>query len=68
MSASPVRTFHLYKNLVRGAGGALVLRILATALTLILSGVLARILGAGDYGAYAYAQTLVNLLAILSCL
>jgi O-antigen/teichoic acid export membrane protein len=68
MFASRVRTFSLYKNLFRGGVGTLALRVIATALTLVLSGVLARLLGAGGYGAYAYAQTLVNLLAILACL
>ncbi|MGH9942588.1 MAG: oligosaccharide flippase family protein [Pyrinomonadaceae bacterium] len=60
--------FRHYQNLFRGGAGTLALRVFATALTLILAGVLARILGAGSYGAYAYAQTLVNLLAILACL
>ncbi|HEY9403932.1 MAG TPA: oligosaccharide flippase family protein [Pyrinomonadaceae bacterium] len=68
MFASRVRTFSPYKNLFRGGAGTLALRIIATALTLILSAVVARIVGAAGYGAYAYALTLVNLLAILACL
>ena len=68
MFASRARTSSLYKNLFRGGAGNLALRVIATALTLLLSAVVARIVGAAGYGAYAYAQTLVNLLAILACL
>lgn len=63
-----MRTFSLHKNLFRGGAGTLALRVIAAVLTLLLSAVVARLLGADGYGAYAYALTLVNLLAILACL
>lgn len=50
--------------LIRGAGGSLALKLVATVLAFIVSILLARLLGAVGYGTYAYAIALVSLLSV----
>lgn len=54
--------------LVRGASGTFVLKIFAAGLGFLASLLLARLLGAAGYGAYAYAQSWLTLLAVLATL
>jgi len=54
----------LKAHLVRGAAGSFGLKIAFTGLAFLASVLLARILGPSGYGVYAYAMTLVTLLAI----
>lgn len=66
--ASPLRLLQRYKYIFRDAAGTLALRAVAASLTFILSAVIARLLGAADYGTYTYALTWIYLLATLACL
>ena len=50
--------------LVRGAGGTFALKVAAAGLGFVASLLLARLLGAAGYGAYAYAQSWLTLLAL----
>src|SRR5215210_2097973 len=50
--------------LVRGAGGTFALKVTAAGLGFVASLLLARLLGAAGYGAYAYAQSWLTLLAV----
>jgi O-antigen/teichoic acid export membrane protein len=59
---------NLRLRLVRSAGGTLAARIVFQGFTLFISLLLARLLGADGYGAYAYAIALVSLLSIFSML
>ncbi len=52
--------------LARGASGSFAVTVLGTAMSFVTNLVLARILGASEYGAYIYALTVVNLLALLA--
>ncbi len=54
----------LKNHLVRGSVGNLTLKICNTFLTLLTGIILARLLGAGGYGTYAYALALINLITI----
>ena len=53
----------LRTTLVRGAAGTFALKVVATGLSFLMSFLLARLLGAFSYGAYAYAITWVDLLS-----
>jgi O-antigen/teichoic acid export membrane protein len=66
--ASRLSLLQRYKYIFRDAAGTLALRVVAASLTLILSGVIARILGVADYGTYTYALTWVYFLATPACL
>ena len=57
-----------YRYILRGAASTLVLRIFAAGLTLILSWLLARVLGVTDYGTYIYTLAWVHFLATPACL
>lgn len=54
----------LQAQLVRGASGTFALKVATTGLAFIISIVLARLLGAKGYGAYAYAISWVSLLSV----
>lgn len=54
----------LRAQMVRGASGTFVLKVVNTALALAISLILARILGAQEYGVYAYAISWASLLSI----
>ncbi len=58
------KTSSLKHRLIRGAAGAFGLRISYTGLTFVASILLARLLGASDFGAYNYAVTWAYLLSI----
>lgn len=58
------KTSNLKNRLIRGAAGAFGLRITYTGLTFVASILLARLLGASDFGAYNYAVTWAYLLSI----
>lgn len=58
----------LRRDLAKGAAGTFILKITATGLSFIISVLLARLLGASGYGAYAYAMAWVNLLVVPSVL
>ncbi len=65
----PRRSFdNLGRFLVRGTLGTLMLQGLTVVLSLGTSVVMARLLGAGGFGAYAYALTWANLLTALATL
>jgi O-antigen/teichoic acid export membrane protein len=53
-------------QMIRGTSGTLVLKVINSGLMLLISLVLARILGARGYGAYAYAISWVTLFAMLA--
>lgn len=61
---SNLRGKSLRANLIRGATGSIGLKITFTGLNLVLSILLARTLGATDYGIYVYAYALVTLMAV----
>jgi O-antigen/teichoic acid export membrane protein len=52
--------------MIRGTSGTLILKVINSGLMLLISIVLARILGAKGYGAYAYAVSWVSLFAVLA--
>ena len=52
------------RDLVRGAAGTSAVRITSTGLGLVVTAMLARLLGAEGYGIYVYALALVTLLAV----
>jgi len=54
----------LKASLLRSGSGSILLRVLVFALSLLMTVVLARALGAKGYGVYAYAMAIVTLLAI----
>jgi len=62
------RSLQSYRYILRGAAGTLALRIIAAGLTLILSCMLARVVGVTDYWTYVYAMTWVHFLATPACL
>lgn len=51
-------------HMIRGAGGSLFLRVANTLLVIVATFVLARIMGARDYGVYAYIISWVSLLSV----
>lgn len=62
-----ISNFNIKKNsatLFRGGVGVLVLRMLGIGLTLLISIVLARLLGVEEYGTYSYILAMVTLLVI----
>lgn len=54
----------LKAHMIRGAGGSLFLRVANTLLVIATTLVLARIMGARDYGVYAYIISWVSLLSV----
>lgn len=54
----------LRSYLVRGVGGTIAIKVASMGIALITSLVLARLLGAAGYGAYAYAMAWVSLLVV----
>jgi len=50
--------------LIHGAAWSFALKIAATGIAFVISVILARVLGAGGYGTYAYAMALVGLLGV----
>ena len=54
----------LRKHLIRGASGTLVLKIVNTALALLMAVVLARVLGVENYGIYAFCLSIVQILTV----
>ena len=54
----------LQSQVIQGTGGTFFLRVLSAGLAFITSIVLARVLGAEDYGSYAYALSWVSILVI----
>lgn len=55
-------------HLIRGATGTLILAVVGNISALIISVVLARLMGAEEFGIYAYTMAVVNLLFVLSTL
>jgi O-antigen/teichoic acid export membrane protein len=62
------RNGSLRSRLVRAAGGSFLVKIGFQGLNLVISILLARLLGADGYGAYAYAIAVVSLLSVFSLL
>lgn len=58
----------LGQTLARGAAGSLGLQIASTAMALVTAVVLARLLGAADYGHYSLAMIYANLFGLIACL
>lgn len=58
----------LGQTLARGAVGSLGLQIASTAMALVTAVVLARLLGASDYGHYSLAMIYANLFGLVACL
>ena len=54
----------LRKQLIRGASGSLVLKIVNTALGLLVAVVLARVLGVENFGVYAFCMSIVQILTV----
>jgi O-antigen/teichoic acid export membrane protein len=54
----------LRKHLIRGASGTLVLKIVNTALALLMAVLLARVLGVENYGIYAFCLSIVQILTV----
>lgn len=61
---SNLRNKFVNSILIKGASSALVFRIVSMGLGLLTSVFLGRILGAGEYGAYVYVLSILNLLSI----
>ena len=58
----------LKSHLLHGATGTLILSIVSNIMALIISVVLARLLGTKEFGIYAYTMAVVNMLLVLSML
>ncbi len=60
----PNTTLSLRTHLIRGAFGSLILKLAQTMLTLVLTVILARMLGVEGFGVYAFCLSVVNLLVV----
>ena len=58
----------LRSYLIRGATGTVVLAAIGNILALVISVVMARMMGAEEFGIYAYTMSIVNLLFVISML
>lgn len=63
---SRIRQGDMLATLARGAGVAFAIQVMGTGLKYLLQVLLARWMGAAEYGAYAYAFTWANLLAVFA--